>query len=161
MRRNQVIAAAFFGLFGLAFASGAFYLGIGGSLQPGPGFFPLVIGSLLVLCSVLILFQEVKSRSLTRPRGYTESAGGLGTKRHSFDVIITSVCLLLFIVAIEPLGFLTAMFCLVLFLIAGIGRRPWKVALIYALVAVLFVHIVFERLLMLRLPLGIMKGIFR
>ncbi|MBN1106141.1 MAG: tripartite tricarboxylate transporter TctB family protein [Deltaproteobacteria bacterium] len=157
MRSGQAVTAALFAFFGLAFTAGSFSLGVGGILQPGPGFFPLLVGSILVFLSVLTLIGDIR-RTSPKPLGTPpEGSGGAEKRRHYSDVLVTSVCLILFTVAIEPLGFLASMFCLVVFLVGGMGRKSWKAAILYSLVAVLFVHIVFERWLMIQLPLGVME----
>jgi len=52
--RKDLAAGAVFVGFGLAFASTASTYEIGNALRMGPGFFPLVLGGLLVLLGVLI-----------------------------------------------------------------------------------------------------------
>ena len=52
--RKDLLAGATFVGFGLAFAITASTYEIGTALRMGPGFFPLVLGSLLVLLGVLI-----------------------------------------------------------------------------------------------------------
>ena len=52
--RKDLLAGATFVVFGLAFAITAATYEIGTALRMGPGFFPLVLGSLLVVLGVLI-----------------------------------------------------------------------------------------------------------
>lgn len=158
MRVDHVIAAAFFCLLGAVFAGGAIMLGFGKITQPGPGFFPLLAGSLLVILAVSILWKEVRqSAAYPRSGALTEPA----EKRHHNDVAITLAGIMGFLLVLPPLGFALALFCLIFFMVAWVGRRPLIVALIYAFSSALIVYIVFQRWLMIQLPLGITEPFLR
>jgi hypothetical protein len=52
--RKDLLAGATFVVFGLAFAITSTTYEVGSALRMGPGYFPLVLGSLLVLLGILI-----------------------------------------------------------------------------------------------------------
>ncbi len=118
MRRaiKDLLAGLVFIAFGLAFAIGAARYDVGTALSMGPGYFPLVLGGLLVLFGILIIVK-----------GFIAGEGGaIGHVPWKAAVLIV-VALLFFGATIRGLGVVPSIFLTAL--LAGFsGRRTGVVA---------------------------------
>lgn len=88
---------------GLAFAVASLNMPIGTVNQMGPGFFPLMLGSLLALTGLVIVIQSVRS----------PSAEGRLTRWDIKTVVIILGSVVLFGVLLLPLGFVISLLLLV------------------------------------------------
>lgn len=148
----------------------------GGSLLPpvpgqqvGPDVFPMVIGAGLVICGVLIMmgvgrtFEEdeaivtsasgdvAKAEELELDRGFVE-----GFLSGGWKVLIPPGALFFYYFASEKLGFwITA--TLMIFALAWSQGAKLKWAAALAVVAPMFVHLVFYKLLRVPLPAGLLN----
>ena len=148
----------------------------GGSLLPpvpgqqvGPDVFPMVIGGGLALCGLLIIFgvghtfeEEEKvvvseSGEVVEAEAVEAEKGGLaGFLDHGWKTLIPPAALFFYYFASERLGFwLTA--TLMVFALARSQGAKWKGSLLLALLAPVFVHLVFYKLLRVPLPPGILQ----
>jgi putative tricarboxylic transport membrane protein len=117
--------------------------------------FPLVIGIGLVLCGALIAFgigqsfEEpvvIEGDTIERP----QHAWWRG-----FRVLVPPALLLLYVFASEPLGFIPVAALIALITCLTLGGS-WRLAIPVAIVAPVFVHIVFAKLLRVPLPPGLL-----
>ncbi|MBA2963418.1 MULTISPECIES: tripartite tricarboxylate transporter TctB family protein [Ramlibacter] len=137
--------------------------------QVGPNVFPMVIGTALVLCGVLIIlgvgrtFEEEEKivtsatgdvadgDAIEPPRGRIETFLGGGWK-----VLVPPAALFFYYFASERLGFwITAL--LMIFALARSQGAKWKHAVALAICAPALVHLVFYKLLRVPLPPGLLK----
>ncbi len=144
MRRalKDVLAGVAFIGFGLAFAVGATGYDIGTPLRMGPGYFPLVLGGLLVVLAAVIIAKGFIA-------GEGADIGPIPWK--AIGLIIGA--LLFFGATIRGLGVVPSVF--VTALLAGFsGRRPGAVAPLVIGVGLTVISVlVFIVALQLRLPL--------
>lgn len=118
MRRaiKDLLAGLVFIGFGLAFAVGAATYEIGTALRMGPGYFPLVLGGLLVFLGVLIIVKASVA-------GEEDAIGPVPWKA----ALVIVGALVFFGATIRGLGVVPSVF--VTALVAGLsGRRPGFVA---------------------------------
>ena len=116
---------------------------------PGPGFFPLWYGSLMVVLSLALVVSAV----LKRP------AGAKATAVRWDDVRRALLCWAAFVasIALMPLaGFMISFALLTWFIVAVMARRPQRVALPLAIGGALFFYALFELGLDLALPHGLL-----
>jgi hypothetical protein len=139
--RDVLAGSAFIG-FGLAFAVGATTYEIGTALRMGPGYFPLVLGGVLVLLGVLVVTKGLIA-------GEGAAIGPVPWRAAGLIV----AALLFFGATIRGLGVVPSVF--VTALLAGwSGHRPGAVAPVVIAVGLTAVSvIVFIVALQLRLPL--------
>jgi Tripartite tricarboxylate transporter TctB family len=139
--RDVLAGSAFIG-FGLAFAVGATTYEIGTALRMGPGYFPLVLGGVLVLLGVLVVTKGLIA-------GEGAAIGPVPWRAAGLIV----AALLFFGATIRGLGVVPSVF--VTALLAGwSGHRPGTVAPVVIAVGLTAVSvIVFIVALQLRLPL--------
>jgi putative tricarboxylic transport membrane protein len=148
----------------------------GGSLLPpvpgqqvGPDVFPMVIGAGLVLCGALIIFGigrtfEEDEKIIASQNGDVvdaevlapEQTGLSGFLASGWKTLIPPVSLFFYYFASERLGFWMTATLMVLALARSQGAK-WKSSVILALLAPVFVHLVFYKLLRVPLPPGILS----
>jgi len=123
----------------------------GGMKDPGPAFFPLGCGLILIVLGSIMVFQA-RTRSAdpsTKPSVRLLPEGAAG-KRIAF----TMGSMLLSIVLLTPFGFVLTVFLLIVFLMRTIRPQKWGVAILYAFVLAVGSYIVFKVLLNTQLPGG-------
>src|SRR5262245_5396983 len=141
-RRAGMLAAAALAVIGAFFVWQSARLDLGRVGLPGPGFFPLLLGlMLMVLAGAIGIGQWRSSERQTVELGHR-------------DVLITAACLLAVSLLFEPLGayltlglFGTAMLVLV-------GRVALPLAIVAAVLAMAACSGFFQLLLGLQLPTG-------
>ena len=118
----------------------------------GPAAFPGLLASLLLVCSVLLIVRGL--RASARPP-LIELGAWVRSAYHFRNFLITTGCLLFYILASEYLGFLI---CSVVILCAMFWALQVRLRLIFpvALGVTLLVHTVFYKGLRVPLPWGIL-----
>ena len=114
---------------------------------PGPGFFPLVLGIALLVCSIWIGVQLWRGE----PTGENHDLG------HR-DVIIAMLALLLVAPTFETLGAYLTLGLFAFVLLVFVARTNVFVALASSAVGMAAIFYFFQILLGLRLPRGILLG---
>ena len=140
--RKDLLAGAVFVGFGLAFAVTASTYEVGSAVRMGPGYFPLVLGGLLVLLGILIAAKGVVA-------GESDEFTPVPWKA----AVLLVGALLFFGVTVRRRGLAPAIFVTV-FLAAMAGRdaRPVPAAMVAASLTALSV-VIFVYILQLRLSL--------
>ncbi len=129
---------------GVVFAIGASAYPMGSSLQPGAGFFPLILAVLLTVLGAIVLFK-----SLT-----IETEGGDPIGVIAWRPLIAIVgAIVVFGLTIKPLGLLLAVPILVLIASAAGDGFKWPGVVINAAVSTLLSWLVFVLGLKVTLPL--------
>ncbi|WNV74843.1 tripartite tricarboxylate transporter TctB family protein [Geodermatophilus sp. DSM 44513] len=140
--RKDLLAGAVFTGLGLAFAITSTTYEIGTPLRMGPGFFPLVLGGVLVVLGVSIAVTGVLARE----------GGDLGTVPWRALVLLIAA-ILFFGATVRDLGLVPALFVTVLLAaLAGRGVRVVPAVVIATSLTALSV-LIFVVALQLRLPL--------
>jgi len=138
--------AVFWIVVGLLACYGAIRLGLGSVTEPGAGFIFFWSGLILVLLSLIVFADAVRSSADT-PREMGEMDW---TK-----IALVLLSLLLYGFFLERLGFVLMTFVLVTFLLACIESTNWFRSLGVASAAALASYAIFELWLKIRLPKGI------
>ena len=147
-RLDLIAAAALAGLAGyILFESRK--LAFGSLRVPQTGFFPRVLGILLVL---LALGELLRALRLTVPAPSSEKIAGEGWIR----IGATLMTMLGFALVLERLGFLLATFLLMVLLLRAIEAPRWSNVFLVALVASLLSYGLFAWLLGVPLPAGVL-----
>ena len=154
--------AVFLLLLGLAVVWGSAQLGFWVNLGPGPGFFPLILGVLLILLSVAWFIQA----RTTGPHPPAEDDMGLLSPDASGEVTPNGnppdvpykrvativVSLVLLAVGMDLLGFQLSMLIFLVFHLRVLGRRRWLITAIVSVVGSFGVFSLFTMLLSVGLP---------
>ena len=136
------LAGATFIVFGLAFAIAASRYEIGTALRMGPGYFPLVLGGVLVLLGVLSIAKE-----FTAPD--EDAIGGVPWR----SVVTILGALLFFGVTIKGLGVIPALFLTAFLAALGGYKVNLPLALATATGLTVLCYLIFILALQLRLDL--------
>lgn len=114
---------------------------------PGPAYFPrLLIISLWALC-LLLLFRLWQGREITRWE--LKNVGLLA---------ISAVAMILCVSVMESIGFMIVMPIYLMFQMRLLFYKRWGPILILTGVSMLFVYLVFYRILNVPLPLGVIEN---
>jgi hypothetical protein len=147
--RAERWAAAALTVFGIAASVEAWKLPFGGLTQPAAGFFPLCLAVALTLVAATVLLRSLRGRAGEAGVGArTAAPGGVGRAAATLGALVV------YALALEPVGFGVATLPLIVFLFRAIEPQPWPVALGGAAAAVLACHVLFRVWLGVRLPPG-------
>jgi putative tricarboxylic transport membrane protein len=149
MGRQQVAGLIFLsiGIYGLVFSVP---LPWGTWEEPGPGLFPLAVAILLCLAGIVKIFQD-KGKEEGGRTDWRELARGFLTPMKILGIT------LVFILALERLGYLLATPLFMFILLQWVCRYRILVALILALVIGVGSWYFFDKLLAVQLPQGILR----
>ncbi|MFC1817270.1 tripartite tricarboxylate transporter TctB family protein [Thermodesulfobacteriota bacterium] len=147
------ISGFFWFLFGLFILKESFRLKTGVLSQPGPGFFSLLGGILLLVCTTILFLQSIlfKSRAVDSKEQ--------GEKKNHQVLIYLFVALLAYALLFEFLGFILCTFFIVLLIFGLFEHKKWWSMLITAALVSLASYTIFTFLLKSELPKGVL-GLF-
>ena len=147
MTKQERTAGLVFAMFGVATGVYSFTaLKIGSISQPGPGLFPLICGSGIVLLCLLWLFQHRNKVSTSEPLWFEGNWHGPA---------LAVVIMIAYTALMEELGYVLSTF---LFLVAWqmiVEREKWRKTAVIAVVGSLSMYLLFVYLLKVALPEGI------
>ena len=150
MKRTKKITAIAGALFwvavGLLACYGATRLGLGSVTEPGAGFIFFWSGLILVILSLIVLADSVRS---------SEDTVRVLPKINWPKIALVLFSLLLYAFFLERLGFVLTTFVLMSFLLGCIEGTGWFRSLGVASAAALTSYAMFELWLKIRLPKGI------
>lgn len=116
---------------------------------PGPGFFPVLYGLLMLACALVLIYQRMSAPAGAAARPATEQdRSGFTAALMSWIAIIASIPLMYY------LGFVVGFGLAMLFMVKVVFGRSWLTSLVTAAAVVIGLHIVFPVLLGAALPVG-------
>jgi putative tricarboxylic transport membrane protein len=152
MKLNDAISGFLLALLALAvLVTVSSYPGIPGQ-DIGPAAFPGLIGTLLLICSALLIWQGLRDRSTP----WVKFGDWLRSPRHLRSVLLVIAGLIFYIYASDRLGFILCALAIILSLFLSLRTRV-VVALPAAVAVTLFVHTVFYEFLRVPLPWGVLQ----
>ena len=150
MKRIKTFAAGASALFwvavGLLTCYGASRLGLGSVAEPGVGFIFFWSGLILVILSLIVLADSIRSSE--------ETVREMGEMNWA-KIALVLLSLLLYAFLLERLGFVLTTFVLMSFLLGCIEGTNWFRSLGVAGAAALASYAIFELWLKIRLPKGL------
>jgi putative tricarboxylic transport membrane protein len=123
-------------------------LSFGSIRVPQTAFFPVVLATLLLVLSLFLLAQALRSAPTGRGRERIDAEGWS-------RIGATLVTLVGFALALERLGFLLSTFLLMVLLLRAIEPQAWHKVLAVALATSLVAYAIFGWLLGIPLPAGV------
>ena len=150
-KRGEIVFVAVLIVFSVAALWESY--GISGfSKLSSPGVFPMLASATMLVSALFILLGDCEQRHLdNRP---TESLSEGSSALLPMQVIVSTILVLLYVIAMPTLGFLLSSG---LFLFAAIGylwNRPLWMALVVSVVSLIAIHVVFRQLFQVILPQG-------
>ena len=151
MKKGNIVLSVICAVLGIAIiivASGYPTTEDYGTGVPGPGLWPIVISTAMLLCAVLLMLRSLKMD----PKNNTEIALWTpGTKR----VYITMIILVIYAILLEPLGFLLATTAMQFTFIQWFAKKKWYITLIISAVISVVVYLAFNYLLNVPMDFGL------
>ncbi len=152
LRNTDLSSSVFLMAVGLAFLLGGVQLGMGHLHEPGPGFFPLLIGGVVVLLSLLQFIGSYPDRA-----GFPKQVG-FWKEKESWKRISSSLfSLVLYLLFLDHLGYIVTTFPFLLYLIKFTGKKGWASSILIAALASLISYLLFKVGMEVPLPRGIFK----
>ena len=148
MRSNIAVAAVLLALAGYMFLATS-ALPFGTPRMPQTAFFPRILALLLAVLTFLLLAQTFAGHVDTRGAEKIDAAGW-------FRIGATLATMVGFALVLEPLGYLTATFLLMVMLLRAIEAQSWRKVIGIALATSLISYAIFAWLLGVPLPAGVL-----
>jgi hypothetical protein len=145
-RQVEIGVAIATGLFGFLVMYGSLQVGITWGLEgPKAGFFPFYVGLFIVGSSIVNLLGAMR----TIPAG--QLFAEWGQLRSVMSVVIPTA---VYVVLMPYLGLYLLSFLLIALFMKWIGRYPWRLTLIIAVLVPLLTYFMFEKWFLVPLPKG-------
>ncbi|MCU0560606.1 MAG: tripartite tricarboxylate transporter TctB family protein [Desulfobacterales bacterium] len=147
--RNELITALSIAVLAVVYLIAAVRLPIGTAANPGPGFIPIVVGLLLVICTGILLARSLSRKKWTAPEpaGTPEPTSNLRV----FGIIFGTLA---YPFALEWIGFLASTWAVTFFMLLLLKPKNWTSALVLAVFLSLSSFGVFSILLGVSFPFG-------
>jgi len=143
--RSDAVGSLFLFLLGIAAVIGAICLNVGSPTEPQPGFFPFLGGfSLIVLSSIIFL------------KGWTgqcENKVALGEVRRPALLLVVMMGL---VAVLDNVGYVIGTFIASGLILRILNVKSWRVLLLTSLCLSIGTYILFDKLLGIDLPVGIL-----
>jgi len=147
MRRLELAKGIFFLLFSFLVCYEAFCLPLGSFRKPGAGFFPLFLGIILGLLSLIFV--------LIKTFGQTDRINPLRSQKAGKRVSVTLGVLILYGVLFPLMGYLLSTFFLVFYFLRIAYPKRWLFCTILSVMISVLFYFGFQTMLRIHLPEGI------
>ena len=142
---GDVVGSLFLFLLGIGAILGAVQLHVGSPTEPQPGFFPFLGGLSLIVLSTIIFFK-----------GWI----GQSQKKVVFGEVGRPVLLLVVMIALvavlDSVGYVIGTFIASVLILRILNVKSWRVLLLTSLCLSIGTYILFDKLLGIELPVGIL-----
>ncbi|MDR3229803.1 MAG: tripartite tricarboxylate transporter TctB family protein [Synergistaceae bacterium] len=119
-----------------------------GDGMPGPSLFPTVLAGLLVIAGAVQIPRGIRSKAPLAERLPEFTARGVG------NMLVAVLGVVFYIYASDTLGFLLTSFC-VMFTLMLVLRAGFFVSALVAAGAAVCIYLMFNKMLMVPLPIGL------
>lgn len=149
-KKSDIFVALFFAAIGIGVNIEGHRFGIGTVSEPAPGFFPFCGGMLLLFVSGILLFQALRgSSSGNQPFG------------ELWRPAILAGGLIGYVLFLDRVGYLVATMILSLICLQVIEiEKTWWKSILISMVLTLGSYLLFDKLLMVPLPGGVLAKVF-
>jgi hypothetical protein len=157
MKRRDLYSSLFFLGVGVLFVIGSLRFSVWDRYGPGPGFFPLLLGIVFSVLSLLLFITKIVGKE-------TEAALALGDSLQFAAVKKTALylCLLVcFGFLFEYLGFLLTILFFMTGVLVSLSKRSIKLSLAISILTSVTTYLVFVKLLGVPLPGGFLENLIR
>lgn len=155
--RKEITSSLIFIMLGVGYLVYNTYYPLDTLNNPGPGVFPLILGSILILLAIYQLAHVLQKRRLKEYQVKEQPQSVKGTLRglkNESGPFILGATFAIYIILLPWMGFFISNFLFVVICSRLIGARDWKRPLSLAIGIDLFCYLLFEIWLKLSLPRG-------
>jgi putative tricarboxylic transport membrane protein len=155
---KDIVSGSCFLILGLFIVYRSVGFKIWGVMGPQEGFFPFIVGILIIGLSLFIIGKPLLSALPHTPVTGGKSVTGEETAPGSLrKVVYYSISMGCYAILLQPVGFLITTPVFLVFVLRLLERQSWKMSVSVALALTVVSHIVFAYLLMVPLPRGFLK----
>lgn len=128
-----------------------FSLELGTVRDPGPGFFPLILGIALSFLSLAILIGAILAKP-EENRSLRKLWAGLSWPKMFYTIGV----LLIYPIILDMVGFLLTTLFILTLLCIGIEPKRWKLGIALSILASVCSYVLFDWILQVQLPRGLL-----
>ena len=151
MKKYELIGSLGWMFAGLIFLIGSSSFGLGELSEPGPGFFPFLMSLCLVIFSLIHFVGSLKRRPSS---DVSPGQRFWPEMKYLARIALIVFLVVLYILAMNPLGFVPTTFLFMFVLLKCIEPRRLRIAFLISGVTTGFAYAVFELWLRVNLPKG-------
>ena len=144
-RKKDEKSSYFWAFLGVLTSVTAYRFGLGRVTNPGPGFLPFLGGLIMVILAAILYLQSVRSEA-----GGEKELLQIGNRA----TLLSTLCLILYSLFFRRIGFVSASFLLLTFLLQIYERRSWLTSAFVSAATVFIAYMVFAVWLKVQLPKG-------
>jgi putative tricarboxylic transport membrane protein len=149
MRRVALYCNVFWLLFSLITCIESHRLNLGVLTKPGPGFFPFGAGLIMLLLSLIALFQWMHHKESSKEMTQKEPL-------RWWNIVIILAVTLAYALSLEKIGFLINTFLLITLLLKVVEPQTWKTSILGGVITAIAADLVFNVLFQAQIPSGIL-----
>jgi putative tricarboxylic transport membrane protein len=151
MARHDPIIAFIWIALGVFLCAESSSLGIGGIMEPGPGFMPFVMGAVMIGLAIALFFE-----SYLQTRKIPSKKISLWSDVYWKRVVYVAVIMLAYAVLLPKLGYLLDTFVLMVLLLKSGATIKWPTAIFVGALTAGFSYVLFGTWLHVPFPRGIL-----
>jgi hypothetical protein len=158
MRRGPVVFASAMLAVGVGYEWLALRMPRGTAAYPGPGLYPVLVGSFLIVTALWCLLKDLRKdlRKAAASSDAAEGAGGGGFFGKTFQLTALTAA---FVVLLTPVGYPIAMCAFLAVAIRVFGYRRWLRTVAMATVITAVSYVSFVVWLKVPLPMGLLADL--
>jgi len=122
---------------------------------PQEGFFPLVIGIIIMGCSMIIIGKSYTRISISGKKNSAEEAGE--NEINFLRVLSYGILMLCYAILIEGLGFLITSVFFLTIILKYVEKQEWKITILVGLSSIIISYLLFVYFLGVPLPKGLIN----
>ena len=143
--KGDLVGGVAFMLAGLAVMAGAVAQKVGTPTEPQPGFFPFLGGAVIVALSLALQVQAL--------RGHSSGGQAFGEMRRPAILVIGMA---VYAAVLDPLGYVISTVFIGALILRVLGVTSWRVLAVTSVLLAVGTYAVFDRLLGVELPAGVL-----
>jgi putative tricarboxylic transport membrane protein len=144
-------------ILGIGISIGSIKLKVGNLHVPGPGFMPFLSGGALGIFGLILIFLPTFTRLTEEKEGKKEKSLVKWNWKKFFNPLLTLLVLFVYLLLLEPLGFLFNTFIFLLFLFKLSEPRKWLTPLILSVAAAILSYLLFSVWLQIQFPRPLLR----
>lgn len=147
MKTSSIASSLILILVGVIFCASSLSVGLGKINAPDSGFFPFLMGCLLIFFSLGTISEEYFRRSV-------QNKGQILIGKRWATALSVMLSLVFYVLILDSLGFIIATFLIMIFQFKIAKDTGWKIALGAAILTTASAYLLFAYLLKCSLPRG-------
>jgi len=151
MKALQVISSMVLMLFGAVFCISSLKMGLGDINTPGAGLFPFGASCLLILFSIGCIIESLLAKKMA-------DISDLFSWKKLKPLLFVLLPLAVYTLVMETIGFVPAIFLVLLFLFKISEKHSWKQSVAFSLATTLTSYLIFAYFLEVEFPGGSLFG---